>query len=514
MTDYREILRLSGMGLSRTSIGTALGYSRNTIADVLRRAQIKGLGPPVPDSMGDKELAELLFPEKASPQNQRMPDYEKVHKELGKKGVTLTLLWEEYCAECRQSGEIPYAYTQFRVYYHRFAKVNKATMHLNHKPGENMEVDWAGQTAAIVDRVTGENIPAYVFVATLPCSQYSYAEAFLNREQESWTNAHIHAFEFYGGTPRILTPDNLKTGVDNASRRELTINRSYGELAEHYGCAVIPARVRKPKDKPSVEGAVGQISTWVIAALRNQTFFSLAELNGAISEKLAAFNERPFQKKPGSRLTAFREEEKEYLQPLPEERYELAVWQKLNVGFNYHIYVDKNYYSVPHEYIKHEMDVRVTASTVEVFYNSLRVCSHPRHHGRPGNYATIPEHMPDKHRKHAEWNAERFLSWAQSIGESTKTVINAILTSHKIEQQGYRSCIGVLKLADRHGAKRLEAACEKALTYTPSPSYKNIDAILKSGGDKADKRQSAVRPTDESHSFIRGAEYYGRKRQC
>ena len=180
MTDYREILRLAGMGLSRTSIGTALGYSRNTIADVLRRAQIKGLEPPVPNGMGDRELAELLFPEKASPQNQRMPDYEKVHKELGKKGVNLTLLWEEYCAECRQSGEIPYAYTQFRVYYHRFARTEKATMHLNHKPGENMEVDWAGQTAAIVDRVTGEVVPAYVFVATLPCSQYSYAEAFLN----------------------------------------------------------------------------------------------------------------------------------------------------------------------------------------------------------------------------------------------------------------------------------------------------------------------------------------------
>jgi len=335
MTDYREILRLASMGLNRTSIGTALGYSRNTIADVLRRARIKGLEPPVPEGMSDRELADLLFPEKATPQNQRMPDYEKVHKELGKKGVNLTLLWEEYCNECRQSGEIPYAYTQFRVHYHRFAKTTKATMHLTHKPGENMEVDWAGQTAAVVDRVTGEIIPAYVFVATLPCSQYSYVEAFLNREQESWTAAHIHAFEFFGGTTRILTPDNLKTGVDNPNRRTLTINRSYNELAEHYGCAVIPARVRKPKDKPSVEGTVGQISTWVIASLRNQTFFSLAELNEEIRKKLKAFNERAFQKKPGNRLTAFMDEEKEYLLPLPKERYELAVWQKLSVGFNY-----------------------------------------------------------------------------------------------------------------------------------------------------------------------------------
>jgi len=512
MTDYREILRLAGMGLSRTSIGVALGYSRNTIADVLRRAQIKELEPPVPDDMGDRELADLLFPEKAKDQNQRMPDYEKVHKELGKKGVNLTLLWEEYCNECRQVGEIPYAYTQFRVYYHRFIQTTKATMHLNHKPGENMEVDWAGQTTAIVDRVTGEIIHAYVFVATLPCSQYSYVEAFLNREQESWTVAHIHAFEFFGGTTRILTPDNLKTGVEKTNWRNPSINKSYNELAEHYGCAVIPARVRKPKDKPSVEGTVGTISTWIIAALRNRTFFSLAELNEAITEKLQAFNERPFQKKPGSRLTAFLEDEKEYLQPLPKERYELAVWQNLNVGFNYHVYVDKNYYSVPYEYIQQKVDVRVTVSTVEVFYNNLRVCSHPRYHGKPVHYATMPEHMPDKHKAHTEWNAERFLSWAQSIGDNTKIVISSILSSHKIEQQGYRSCIGVLKLADKHGAKRLEAACEKALTYTPSPSYKNIDAILKSGSDKAEKQKQVKRHMDESHSFIRGAEYYGRKK--
>ena len=258
-------------------------------------------------------------------------------------------------------------------------------MHLSHKPGENMEVDWAGQTATIIDRVTGEIIPAYVFVATLPCSQYSYVEAFLSREQESWTMAHIHAFEFFGGAARILTPDNLKTGVDNPSRSALSINKSYQELAEHYGCVVIPARVRKPKDKASVEGTVGTISTWIIAALRDRTFFSLSELNEAIGEKLQAFNERPFQKKPGNRLTAFLEDEKEYLRPLPKERYELALWKKLTPGFNYHIGVDKNFYSVPYEYIKQELDVRVSTSAIEVFYNSLRVCSHPRHYGKQGS---------------------------------------------------------------------------------------------------------------------------------
>jgi transposase len=385
-------------------------------------------------------------------------------------------------------------------------------MHINRKPGELLEVDWAGQTASVVDRITGEIRPAYVFVATLASSGYSYVEAFLTQNQESWTLAHIHAFEFFGGTTRIITPDNLKTGVDKADKRTPVINKTYNELAEHYGCVVIPARVRKPKDKPSVEGAVGGITTWIIMALRNRTFFNINDLNDAIAEKLIAYNEKPFQKKQGNRLTAFLEDEKEYLNPLPKERYEMAIWKKLTPGFNYHIEHEKNFYSVPYEYIRHEMDVRVTLSAVEVFYNNLRICSHPRAHGKPGQYRTIPEHMPEKHKAHTEWNAERFLSWAKSIGESTNIVIATILSSHKIEQQGYRTCIGILKLADRYGTNRLEAACEKALSYTPSPSYKNIDTILKSGSDKLTAPKINTQTIDETHSFLRGADYYGRKK--
>jgi transposase len=439
-----------------------------------------------------------------------MPDYEKIHKELGKKGVTLTLVWDEYCAECRQNGEIPYKFTQFRFYYHQFARTSKATMHINHKPGESMEVDWAGQTATITDNITGNPIPAYIFVATLPCSGYSYVEAFFDRTQDNWTIAHIRAFEFFGGVPRIITPDNLRTGVIQNNRQGTIINKSYSELAEHYGAVVLPARVRKPNDKPSVEGTVGIISTWIIAALRNRKFFSITELNEAIYEKLIEFNEKPFQKKQGSRLTTFMEEEKEFLTQLPHERYELAVWKKLTPGFNYHIGVDRNFYSVPYEYIKHEMDVRITAMIVEVFYGGLRVCSHPRINGKSGQYATLPDHMPDKHREHTEWNSERFLSWAESIGENTKTAISAILMFHKIEQQGYRACMGVLKLSSKFGAKRLEAACKKALSYTPNPSYKNIDAILKSGSDKLEEKSEQQKPVDETYSFIRGAKYYGR----
>ena len=513
MTDYREILRLSNIGLNQTSIRTALGYSRNTISDVLRRAQMKGIKHPLPDSMGEKELQALLYPEKAITKVHKMPEYEKIHKELAKKGVTLTLLWEEYNEECRANGEIPYAFTQFRVHYHQYATTTKATLHINHKPGEVLEVDWAGTTMSLTDNITGEPIPVYVFVAVLPYSCYAYAEGFLSRNEENWVNAHIHALEYFGGSTRILRPDNLKTGVEEADYYAPVINKSYQELAEYYGCAVIPARVKKPQDKATVENSVGIVTTWIIASLRNRKFFSVTELNEAVAVKLLEYNEKPFQKTPGNRLSIFSEEEKEYLQPLPTERYELAVWKKVICGYNYHILIDTNYYSVPYEFIKYELDVRLTSTTVEVFFNNLRIGSHPRIHGKIGVYSTIPEHMPEKHRKYTQWDSESFISWAETIGEHAKITVKSILSSHKVEQQGYRACLGIMKLCDKHGIERLERACEKALSYTPSPSYKNIESILNSGSDKLEKPKKETKPAvDESHSFIRGAEYYGRKR--
>ena len=510
MTNYREILRLNEMGLSRTNIGAALGYSRNTVSEVLKRAENKGYHWPLAENLSNDVLQMELFPKKAETGVQKMPDYEKVHKELGKKGVTLTLLWDEYCRECRGNNEIPYAFTQFRVYYHRYANTTKATMHIQHKPGEKLEVDWSGTTANIVDRDTGEIIPAYIFVATLPCSGYTYVEAFLSQNLESFITAHIHAFQHFGGVARIVVPDNLKTGVTKADKYLPEINKTYNEPAEHYGCAVIPARVQKPKDKPSVEGAVGVIKTWIIAAIRNMKFFNIIDLNETIKVKLKEYNEKPFQKKPGSRLLAYLSSEKEYMLPLPKSHYELAIFKKITCGFNYHISFDTNFYSVPYEYIKCEMDVRASRNIVEIFYNNHRVCSHPRQFGH-GKYHTIPEHMPEKHKTYTEWNGERFISWAKSIGEYTQTVIKAILSYHKIEQQGYRACMGVLKLGDKYGINRLEAACKKALSYTPSPSYKNIDSILKSASDKLITEEPSENPIDEKHSFIRGAEYYGGK---
>jgi transposase len=317
----------------------------------------------------------------------------------------------------------------------------------------------------------------------LSSSQYAYVEGFLSQNQDNWIAAHNNTFAFLGGVTRILVPDNLKTGVEKASWYSPVINKIYHEMAEHYGTAVIPARVRKPKDKPNAEGVVGIISTWIIAALRNQTYFSLVEINKAIAQKLHEFNNKPFQKRPGSRLSAFLDEEKYALQPLPTSVYELATWKIATVQFNYHISVDTMHYSVPYEYIKHKVDVRVTKGVIEVFYNNHRICSHPRLCGRPGQYSTTEDHMPDKHKQFLQWNAERFVSWAQSVGPNTTMVIKAILSFHRIEQQGYKSCMALLKLADRYSLVRLESACTRALSYTPNPSYKNISTILVSGQD-------------------------------
>lgn len=377
-----------------------------------------------------------------------------------------------------------------------------------------MEVDWAGVPMYIVDRLTGEKIPAYLFVAVLSSSQYAYAEAFLDQKQENWINAHLHSFDFFGGCTRIIVPDNLKTGVIKSGKySDPIINRVYNEMAEHYGTAIVPARVRKPKDKPNAEGTVGFLSTWIIAKLRNSKFFSIQELNEAIKEKLTRFNEKPFQKKPGSRLSAFLSEEKVFLLPLPASPYELATWMKATVPNDYHIIADRMHYSVPYEYIRYEVDVRMTGNTVEVFYKNQRIASHVRLHGLPEQRSTVPEHMPEKHRQYLIWNAEAFVEWADKVGPNTSIVMKSIISYYQVEQQSYRSCRSMVKLADKYSILRLEAACYKALLYTPNPSLKNIRTILKTGHDRLESDISSTENNtakkESSKGFVRGSRYYG-----
>ena len=514
MTHFREILRLSSQGISQRSIAASCGCSRNTVIKVLHQAKELGISWPLRAGMSDAELKKLLSSERA-PSSRRQPDCEHIHREIAKSGVTLSLLWNEYCEECRSNQEIPLMYSQFCYHYQRYAQNTKVTMHVHRKPGEQVEVDWAGQTAPIVDRDTGDISDAAVFVGVLSSSQFAYVEAFRSQNQECWITAHCNMYQFFGGVTRILVPDNLKTGVEKATWYSPEINKTYQEMAEHYGTAVIPARVRKPKDKPNAEGTVKIVSTWIIAALRNQQFFSLAELNHAIQEKLASFNRKPFQKKEGSRLSVFLEEEKPFLLPLPAAPYELATWKIATVQFNYHISVGKMLYSVPYEYIRHKVDVRITRNVIEVFFNQMRICSHPRLHGRPGQYSTVTDHMPEEHKQYSQWNAARFIAWAESVGPNTTITIRAILSAYKVEQQGYRGCLALLKLADKYSLPRLEAACAKALTYTPRPSYKNIKTILTTGQDRvATEYPQAVATRPEVYGLTRGASYYGRDGKC
>ena len=513
MANYREILRLRSLGISNKQISAACHCSRTTVIDVLKRAGETSLEWGSAKDLSDKEITDRLFPPGLQKPCYKMPDYGEIHKEMGKNGVTLSLLWAEYCSQCRETGEIPYQSTQFNKYYRDYVIKNNATMHLDHKPGEIMEVDWAGQNVCITDTDTGASIKSYVFVAVLPYSGYAYVEAFISQNQESWTTAHVNAYKYFGGVTRILRPDNLKTGVTSVSKSETVINRTYLELAEHYGTAVIPARPRSPRDKATVECSVGIVSTWILASLRNIQFLSLHELNEAIAEKLIEFNNKPFQKKEGSRAAAF-SEEKIFLLPLPPHPYELATWKIATVQYNYHISTDHHNYSVPYEYIKRKVDVRLTTNMVEIFFEGNRIASHRRLYGHINQYSTNEGHMPPNHKNYVSWDSERFIRWAEKIGENTAAVIRLLLSRYRIEQQGYKSCMAMLKLADKYSAIRLEASCEKALSFTSCPSLKNIQAILISGQDKltqeTEKNEDAAKEKTEQYGFTRGAGYYRR----
>lgn len=512
MTNYKEILRLHAQGISQRSIALSCECSRNTVAKVVRKAQEAGLKWPLPAEITDKDLEKSLFPVQSGDPGRKYPNMEYIHKELLRSGVTLKLLWNEYCEECRRENEIPLMYSQYCLHYQKFADKKRPSMHITRKPGDQIEVDWAGTVMNVTDRVTGELIPAFVFVAALSYSQYAYVEAFYSQSRDCWIKAHVNLFQYFCGSARMLVPDNLKTGVEKPDWYSPSINRTYHEMAEHYGTAVVPARVRKPKDKPNAEGAVGIATTWIIAALRNEKFFSLEELNAAVRDKLEKYNSTPFQKKEGSRLSIFLAEEKPMLLPLPASPFELADWKTATVQFNYHIFVDKMHYSVPYEYIGQKVDVRFTANMIEVFYHGHRVCSHKRLYGREGQYSTTEAHMPESHQKYVRWSAETFIEWAEKIGPNTMVAVKAILASHKVEQQGFKACMGILKLADKHSVTRLEAACKRALSYTPSPSYKSIKYIIDSGQDKLQEENTVSQTSEdqESFGFTRGSSYYGR----
>lgn len=515
----REILRLNSLGISQRQIAISCNCSRHTVQEVLVRSNVAGIKWPLPDGWDDSTLMEVIYPTENNHQTRRknqkaIPDYNHVHQELARKGVNLKLLWAEYAEGCRHAGKDYLQYAQFCVRYRQYAQKTKATMHISYKPGERCEVDWAGTTYEIWDKKTGEAVKVYLFVGVLANSKYTFARAYPDTKLTSWLSAHVDMLNFFQGVPRIIVPDNCRTAViSNSKNEDPILNKSYLELAEHYGFAIIPARPYRPKDKPVAEKSVNYATTWIMAALRKRLFFYLGDLNDAIAEKLAELNAKPFQKLAGSRRSAFLGEEAAALQPLPQTPFELAIWKTAMVGLNYHIEVDKSFYSVSYHYIKYKVDVRITARVLEIFYHGQRIGSHPRHYGRPGHYETNPDHLPANHQAYLEWNADRFRRWADKVGQNARVVIDKILASRQYEQQAYRACMSLLKLADKHTALRLEKACEKAV-FMQAPRYRIVKNILESGQDRLPvKPQMPAKETRSSHRNVRGNEYYAQLAQ-
>lgn len=505
MRKIKEVLRLKyDCRLSHQAIASSCGIGRTSVGEYLRRAQQAHLGWPLPIETTDSDLEQKLFPPPPSiPRCQRpRPDYAAIHRELKRKGVTLFLLWQEY-KEARPEG---YQYSQFCELYRTWAGTVDLPMRQTHKAGEKLFVDYAGQTMSVVDRATGEIKQAQIFVACSGASNYTYAEATWTQTLPDWIASHVRTFAFMDGIHELIVPDNLLSGVSKACRYDPDINPTYHEMARHYGTAILPARVRRPKDKAKVEAGVLGTERQILARLRNRTFFSLAELNQAIRALLTEYNNRPFQKLPGSRRSVFQTLDQPALKVLPDQPYEYAEWKKATVNIDYHIELERHYYSVPYQLVRQKVDVRWTNTTVECFHNGQRVASH-RRSDRAGRHTTITEHMPKAHQEYAAWTPERLVRWADKSGQATRGVVEQIMASRSHPQQGFRSCLGIMRLGKRYGFDRLEAACARALRINAS-SYKSIASILKHGLDKQPLPSPPSPPPAIEHANVRGAAYY------
>ena len=505
MRKIKEVLRLKwAKGMSNRKIATSSGIGRPTVSEYLRRATEAGLTWPLPADLDDARLERLLFPPPPDlpAQERGIPDWAHIHGELKHKGVTLFLLWQEY----RQANPDGYQYSWFCEHYRAWQGKLDVVMRQDHRAGEKLFVDYAGQTVPIIDRATGEIRETQIFVAVLGASNYTYAEATWSQSLPDWIGSHVRTFRFLGGVPELVVPDNLRSGVSKAHRYEPDTNPTYQDMASHYGVAILPARVRKPRDKAKVEGGVLIVERWILAALRHRQFFSLAELNRVISELLEKLNARPFRKLPGCRREHFEQLDRPALQPLPAEPYVYAEWKKARVHIDYHVAIEGHYYSVPYALIKKEVDVRITRNTIECFHRGNRVASHQRSHYK-GRHTTVTAHMPESHRQAGEWSPERLMRWASKTGPATEKLIQNVLGSRKHPQQAYRSCLGILRLSKPYGDERLEAACRRALTLG-SCRYKSIESILKHRLDEQPLETQQELALPDTHDNIRGPAYY------
>ena len=499
----REVLRLNSLGLSGRQIAASLRIGRATVGDYLGRAKAAKLSWPLPEALDDGELQKRLFVFHEDQRRGRpLPDWSYIHTELRRKHVTLMLLWQEYKAE-HPDG---YQYSQFCDLYRRWAGKLSVWMRQEHRGGEKLFVDYSGDGIPWTDLKTGQRHQAQLFVAVLGASSLTYAEVTHTQKLRDWISAQVHALEYFEGVPAAIVPDQTRTAVKEICRYDPATNPSYAEFARHYGTCIFPARPRKPRDKAKVEAGVLVAQRWIIAALRDRLFHSLDEINEAVWECLEKINEREMRKLGRSRRELYLQLDKPNLRPLPPTRFEFADWKvKARVNLDYHVVFERNYYSVPYQYAHQHVDIRATSTIIEVFLSQKRVSSHVRLWGKH-LYSTKKEHMPRAHQQHAQWKPSRLIRWAQTVGPSTAKLVEVIMQERPHPEQGYRACLGILRLGKQHSYERLEKAAARALACR-SHSYRSVDSILKK---RLEDQPLPQFPTEAlpHHENVRGSSYY------
>lgn len=515
MRKIRDILRLHFLGGVRSSrqIGRAVGCGKTAVLDLLRRAPVLGLNTWADvEALDDERLEQRFYPGLAAvrgPGSSVQPDWSKIHEEMGRRDhqVTLALLWTEYKAESPDG----YQYSRFAELYRQWAKQLSVVMRQHHRPGEKSFVDYC-DGIAITDARTGELAPTQLFVGALGASSFTFAEATLSQALPDWLMSHVHMYEYFGGVTAITVPDNLRSGVKTADRYEAEINLSYRDLAEHYGTCIMPARVRKPRDKAKVEAAVLVAQRWILAVLRNRTFYSINELNFAIRELLEKLNSRVMRHVKQSRRDLFERLDRPALKPLPPARYEYSEWKKVRLNIDYHITYDNHFYSAPYVLTGAELWCRGSGATVEIFSKGKRVASHVRSFVKY-DYTTDPAHRPASHREHAAWTPSRIIGWGKSMGAQTGALIEQVIAAKPHPEQGYRSALGIIRLADKFGKERLEKAAEKAIAIG-SPSYRTVQTMLKRRMESVAVQAVTSSPAGEeqlellAQENVRGGGYY------
>ncbi len=518
MRKVREVLRLKyACGLPQREIAASCAIAKGSVSEYLTRAREAGLTWEIASSLTDAEVEARLFRQvgRNEPSMRAPIDFEWVHRELRRAGVTLQLLWVEYqqAVVTRGDGARPYQYSQFCDLYASWRSRLAVSMRQTHRAGEKAFVDYSGKKPRIVNADTGEVRHVELFVMVLGASNYTYAEATLTQSLPDFLSSHVRAFEYFGATPAVLVPDQLRSAIAGPDRYDPEVNVAYLEMAQHYGMAVLPARPRKPKDKAKVETGVLVAQRWILASLRHHTFFRLDDLNAAIAELLERLNTRPFQKLEGCRRSAFEGIDRPAMTSLPATRYERADWKKAKVNVDYHVAFEDRFYSVPHSLVGERVEVRATASTVELLHGNVRVASHRRSYGRKGTYVTVEEHRPQSHRDYGAWPPERMIAWAGSFGPSVARVAEKILARYPRPEMGYRGLFGLVRSAEKYGGPRTDAACARALAAAGpcGPTRKHVEAILKRGIEHAAVAPPRTPTRPVAHDNVRGASYFDKE---